>query len=42
MNRYVALVYAVALAVLWGYAAALWLQSRKQTRRFRANSGGRP
>jgi hypothetical protein len=33
MNRYVILTYAVALALLWGYAAVLWLQS--------CNHGGR-
>jgi hypothetical protein len=29
MNGYVTLVYAVALALLWGYGAALWLEGRK-------------
>ena len=42
MNSYVALTYAVALALLWGYAGSLWLQSRTQLRRERSNQGGRP
>jgi hypothetical protein len=41
-NEYVALVYAVALAVLWGYGAALWLESRAVSRRERTRAGGRP
>jgi hypothetical protein len=41
MNSYVALTYAVALALLWGYAGALWLQSRTQLRLERAQRGGR-
>jgi hypothetical protein len=42
MTEYVALVYAVALAVLWGYGTALWLEGRAQARREKARTGGRP
>jgi hypothetical protein len=28
-NNYVILAYAIGLGLLWGYAAVLWLQSRR-------------
>jgi hypothetical protein len=42
MTDYVAVIYAIALALLWGYAGAMWLQFRTQPRRNRLNHGGRP
>ena len=38
MNHYVALAYCLGFALLWGYAAALWLENRH----LRPPTGGRP
>jgi len=32
MNHYVALAYCLGFALLWGYAAALWLESHNSRR----------
>ena len=39
MNHYVLSAYCIGFTLLWGYAAALWLESRALRRRHR--TGGR-
>jgi hypothetical protein len=40
MTQYVALTYAIGLALLWGYAASLWLRCKSQARHSRRNAVG--
>ncbi len=45
-NGYVILAYAIGLGLLWGYAAQLWLASRRtsvvRVKRDQTEVGGRP